>query len=41
HLERHRPSACFVCNYADTNIYELFQHLHYSHEPEGTLFCDL
>ncbi|KAL7737664.1 hypothetical protein ACLKA6_006068 [Drosophila palustris] len=41
HLERHRPRACFVCNYADTNIDELFQHLHYSHEPEGTLFCDL
>ncbi|ALC40579.1 CG18011 [Drosophila busckii] len=41
HLERHRPRACFVCNYADTNIDDLFQHLHYAHEPEGTLFCDL
>ncbi|XP_034109322.1 zinc finger protein 616 [Drosophila albomicans] len=41
HLERHRPRACFVCDYADNNIDELFQHLHYSHEPEGSLFCDL
>ncbi|XP_034479406.1 zinc finger protein 616 isoform X2 [Drosophila innubila] len=41
HLERHRPRACFVCSYADNNIDELFQHLHYSHEPEGTLFCDI
>ncbi|XP_034651246.1 zinc finger protein 62 homolog isoform X1 [Drosophila subobscura] len=41
HLERHRPRACFVCGYENTNIDELFQHLHYSHEPEGTLFCDL
>ncbi|KAH8370710.1 hypothetical protein KR093_004736, partial [Drosophila rubida] len=41
HLERHRPRACFVCDYASNNIDDLFQHLHYSHEPEGTLFCDL
>ncbi|XP_002016443.2 zinc finger protein 616 isoform X1 [Drosophila persimilis] len=41
HLEKHRPRACFVCGYENTNIDELFQHLHYSHEPEGTLFCDL
>ncbi|EDW61704.1 zinc finger protein 224 [Drosophila virilis] len=41
HLERHRPRVCFVCDYADTNIDELFHHLHYAHEPEGTLFCDL
>ncbi|XP_017053967.1 zinc finger protein 585A [Drosophila ficusphila] len=41
HLERHRPRACFVCDYANTNIDELFQHLNYAHEPVGTLFCDL
>ncbi|KAH8237217.1 hypothetical protein KR038_007179 [Drosophila bunnanda] len=41
HLEKHRPRACFVCDYASTNIDELFQHLNYSHEPVGTLFCDL
>ncbi|XP_022231748.2 zinc finger protein 62 homolog [Drosophila obscura] len=41
HLEKHRPRACFVCGYENTNIDELFQHLHYSHEPEGTRFCDL
>ncbi|XP_017000206.2 zinc finger protein 761 [Drosophila takahashii] len=41
HLEKHRPRACFVCDFASTNIDELFQHLHYSHEPAGTLFCDL
>ncbi|KAH8394729.1 hypothetical protein KR222_002829, partial [Zaprionus bogoriensis] len=41
HLERHRPRACFVCDYANNNIDDLFQHLHYSHEPEGTLFCDI
>lgn len=41
HLERHRPRACFVCNYTDNNIDDLFQHLHYSHEPEGTHFCDI
>ncbi|KAH8253440.1 hypothetical protein KR032_005510 [Drosophila birchii] len=41
HLEKHRPRACFVCEYASTNIDDLFQHLNYSHEPAGTLFCDL
>ncbi|XP_002004967.2 zinc finger protein 888 [Drosophila mojavensis] len=41
HLERHRPRACFVCDFADNNIDELFRHLYYAHEPEGTLFCDL
>ncbi|XP_043641341.1 zinc finger protein 27 [Drosophila teissieri] len=41
HLEKHRPRACFVCDYASTNIDELFQHLNYAHEPVGTLFCDL
>ncbi|XP_017066563.1 zinc finger protein 62 homolog [Drosophila eugracilis] len=41
HLEKHRPRVCFVCEFATTNIDELFQHLNYSHEPVGTLFCDL
>ncbi|XP_052842369.1 zinc finger protein 585A isoform X2 [Drosophila gunungcola] len=41
HLEKHRPRACFVCDFASTNIDELFQHLNYAHEPVGTLFCDL
>ncbi|KAH8400760.1 hypothetical protein KR009_000778 [Drosophila setifemur] len=41
HLEKHRPRNCFVCDYSSTNIDELFQHLNYSHEPAGTLFCDL
>ncbi|XP_068145727.1 zinc finger protein 93 [Drosophila tropicalis] len=41
HLERHRPRACFVCNYVDNNIAELFQHLQYAHEPDNTFFCNL
>ncbi|XP_070134309.1 GDNF-inducible zinc finger protein 1 isoform X2 [Drosophila bipectinata] len=41
HLEKHRPRNCFICDYASKNIDELFQHLNYFHEPEGTLFCDI
>ncbi|EDV36076.1 uncharacterized protein Dana_GF12783 [Drosophila ananassae] len=41
HLEKHRPRNCFICDYASNNIDELFQHLNYFHEPEGTLFCDI
>ncbi|XP_030383783.1 zinc finger protein 845 [Scaptodrosophila lebanonensis] len=41
HMEKHRPRACFICNSVDYNLEELFRHLHYAHEPEGTLFCDL
>ncbi|KAH8370879.1 hypothetical protein KR093_005338 [Drosophila rubida] len=39
HLSRHRPRACFLCDYVDDNINNLFQHVRYSHVSEGTLFC--
>ncbi|KAH8272883.1 hypothetical protein KR018_007115 [Drosophila ironensis] len=41
HLEKHRPRNCFICDYASSNIDELFQHLNYFHEPADKLFCDL